>query len=63
MFVCANGIIKRTNSKLNPYEYAMLIDFELCSVYAESAEIEKWFILSTKEDNVEYSRKTLPLTE
>ena len=35
----------------------MLIDFELYIIYAESTEIEKWFILKTKIEYVEYNRK------
>ena len=49
-----NGIIKRkkTDSKLNPYECAMVKDFELYNVNTGSAEIEKWSILSIKVDYV-----------
>ena len=38
----------------------MLNTFKLCSVHAKSDEVEKWSILSTKEDYVEYKRKELP---
>ena len=34
-----NGMIKKkTDSELNPYECAMLYDFELHNIHAESAE-------------------------
>ena len=39
----------------------MLNDFEFYNVQAESAEIEKWSILSTNIDYVEYNRKGPPL--
>ena len=39
----------------------MLNDFELNNVHAESAEKEKWSILSINMDSVEYNRKTFPL--
>ena len=35
----------------------MLSDFELCNVHAESADIEKWFILSTKMEFIEIIEK------
>ena len=38
----------------------MLNDFETYNVHVESAEIEKWSILNTKIDYVEYIRKELP---
>ena len=38
----------------------MLNDFELYSVHAETAKIEKWSILSTKIDYVEHNEKVLP---
>ena len=50
----------QTDYKLNPYECAMLNYFELYNVYAESAKIEKWSILRTKGDDVEWKRKGLP---
>ena len=34
--------------------------FELYSVHAESAEIEKWSVLHTEVDCIEYRRKALP---
>ena len=37
-------IKKKTDSKLNPYECAMLNDFVLYNIYADIAEIEKWSI-------------------
>ena len=55
--------VKRNDEKadfsLNPYEYTILNDFELYSVHPESAEIERWFIFSTKVDYVKYNRKAL----
>ena len=38
----------------------MLNDSDLYNVQDESAEIEKWSILSAKVDNAEYKRKALP---
>ena len=40
--------------------WAMLNDFALYNVHAESAETGKWSILSTKVDYMEYNRKVLP---
>ena len=37
----------------------MFNDFELYSIHAEDAEIEKWYILSIKMDYIKYSRKVL----
>ena len=52
---------QQTDSQLNPYECAMLKDFELYNVHSQIAEREKWSILTTNKDYVEYGRKkTLP---
>ena len=60
MYECENDCKPQVDIQLNPIECAMLNDFELYIVHAESAEIEKWSILNTKIDYVEYSRKELP---
>ena len=49
----------KRKTDLNSYECAMLNDFELYIVHRVSAEIEKWSILSTKVDYVDYNRKEL----
>ena len=41
MYACENDDKSHIDSQLNPYECAMLSDFELYNVHAESAEIEK----------------------
>ena len=42
--------ILQVDLQLNPYECAMLNDFELCNVHAESAEISRWSLLNSKID-------------
>ena len=56
---CENDDKQQIKSYLNHHECAMLNYFELYNVHAESAEIEKWSILNTKVDYVEYNRKEL----
>ena len=41
MYECENDVKPQVDLQLNPYECAMLNDFELCNVHAESAEIDK----------------------
>ena len=53
-------MINKTDLKLNPYECAILSDFELYNTHAERDKIEKQSILRTKIDCVDYNRKALP---
>ena len=62
MYECEWNNEEKADSKLNPDECAMLNDFEIYIVHAESAETEKRSILSTKVDYGEYNRKVLPST-
>ena len=41
-----------SNDKLNPYECAMINDFELYTDHTERVEIKKWSILTTRNDYV-----------
>ena len=49
----------KVDLQINAYNCAMLNDFELYNVHAESAEIDKWSILNTKIDYIKYNRKEL----
>ena len=59
MFECENDDKVQIDSQLSHYECPMLNDFELYNVHAERAEIEKWYILNTKIDYVQYNRNEL----
>ena len=60
MYLCESSHKEKSDSDLCSYEDAILNDIELFNVHTESAEIEKWPILSRKVDNVKNGRKTLP---
>ena len=60
MYECECSDKQQTDSKLKIYDCAILNDFELYNVHAESTEIERWSILTTKVDKVEHNRKVLP---
>ena len=48
---------QQIGSQVNPYECAILNSFVLYNFHTESAEIEKWSILNTNTDYVQYIRK------
>ena len=54
-----NNNIQQIKSLLNPCECAMLNNFELCSVHAESADKGRWSIFNTNIDYAAYDRKGL----
>ena len=60
MYGYENDEKSQLDLQLNPYECAMLNNFKSCNVHAEIAEIEKWSILNTKLDYVEYNTKKIP---
>ena len=60
MYECENNDKPQTDSQLNPYECAISNDFELYNIHSDNAEIEKWSIVNTKIDYVEYNRNEVP---
>ena len=47
MYECEHDDRLQIDSQLNPFECAMLDDFEFYNVHAESTDIEKWSVLNT----------------
>ena len=60
VYECEHDDKPKIDSQLNPYECAVLNDYELYNGHGESAEIDKWSILNIKIDYVDYNRKELP---
>ena len=59
MYECENDNKSQVDLQLNSYKCALLNDFEVYNVHTESAEIDKWSILNTKIDYMEYNIKEL----
>ena len=57
--MCGISNEENTDSNLNPYENAMLNDFEVYNFNTESVYIEKCSILSMKVEYIEHNRKAL----